>query len=151
MLLISDPRGLTSGAGFFQSHPKENYQRAWQTRVPALLGDSGFLHTNSWRPRPLEPRGVRTHSLESLRLASDSLLPMSGLLWRVSSTYWLFLFLQSFKSTNVYALFYIIYYVHMSLLLVYHLWLRHCFEAPHPLSLGFCYPLLGEKVVVFFV
>lgn len=64
MLLTSDPRRFTSRAGFFQSRPKENYQKGLSDLSACLLGDSGFLRTNSWGPRPLEPRGVRIHSLE---------------------------------------------------------------------------------------
>lgn len=58
VLLTSDPYEFTSGAGFFQNHPKENYQRgltylsvcsSWRHRSPThkQLG-----------PRPLEQREV---------------------------------------------------------------------------------------------
>lgn len=78
MLLTCDPQGFISGAGFFQSRPTDNYQRGLTDLSACSSWRLGFL-TNSWGPRPLEPREVRTHSLES-PLASDSLLPMPGLL-----------------------------------------------------------------------
>lgn len=127
---------------------KRTIKGAWQTWVPALLGDSGFSHRNCWGPRPLDPREAKTHSLES-PLASDSRLPMSGLLWSLIN---LLTFLISAVLWVHKCICFILYYLLCTYvsMLVYHLWLRHCFEAPHPLSLVFCCSLSGERVVVSF-
>lgn len=127
---------------------KRTIKGAWQTWVPALLGDSGFSHRNCWGPRPLDPREAKTHSLES-PLASDSRPPMSGLLWSLIN---LLTFLISAVLWVHKCICFILYYLLCTYvsMLVYHLWLRHCFEAPHPLSLVFCCSLSGERVVVSF-
>lgn len=99
--------------------------------MPALfVGDPGPLDINSWFQAPrAEARGRKVRpqdscSPESPSLTPDSLLPVSkvycegGVCQSVDfSCFW-----SPFKSTNVYALFYIIiYYVHMPLLLVHRL------------------------------
>lgn len=69
MLFTSDPRRFTSGAGFFQSRPKENYQRGLSDLSACSSWRLGFL-TNSSGP-DLQNQG---EGGLLPRLASDSLL-----------------------------------------------------------------------------
>lgn len=120
MLFTSDPRGFTSGAGFFQSRPKENYQKGLSDLSACSSWRLGFLTYKQLGSQTSRTKGSEDSLPRAPRLASDSLLPCQVTV-KSHQPADFSLFLQSFKSTSVYALFYIIYYVHMSLLLVYHL------------------------------
>jgi hypothetical protein len=122
----SGPRGFAQGVTFLQTHPEEIKGRAW---VHALGWRLRSLEYKSWGSRLPEQRGLGKNGVFGFSPGRPSLvwlLPTSEVhcegrvFWSIDFS----CFCSPLKSTDVYALFYIIYYVHMPLLLVHPLWLQ---------------------------
>lgn len=75
MLFTSDPRGFTSGAGFFQSRPKENYQKGLSDLSACSSWRLGFLTYKQLGSQTSRTKGSEDSLPRAPRLASDSLLP----------------------------------------------------------------------------